>query len=131
MGLISCWHITSEKRLMSNLRRGVCDHYSMDYQAERWFDKKMQLKIGDRVRFCCKGKIVAEGRIASRPRNRTKDDPPIIDKSYPSVVTIKDVKIRTANEVCGHFKNDPYEGSHLAFEFNQPRSEPLKPTNSG
>ena len=131
MGFVSCWHIASEKRLMSNLRCGVCDHYLLGDRAEWWFDNKMHLKIGDRVQFCCKGKIVAEGIIASRPRDRTKDDPPIINQNYPSVVTIKDVKIRSGNEFCRYFKNDPGEGSHFAMELNKSWSEPLKPSNSG
>ena len=74
---------------------------------------------------------MAEGIIASRPRNRTKDHPPIINKSYPSVVTIKEVKIRSGNEFCRRFENDAYEGSHLTMELNNPWSEPLKPSNSG
>lgn len=131
MGLIACWHVTSEKRLMSNLRCGVCDHYPLGDQAEWWFDEKMGLSIGKPVRFCCKGKIVAEGIIASRPRNRTKEDPPILNKRYPSVVTIKDVKIRSGNEFCRYFKNDSGEGSHPAMELNNPWSEPLKSSISG
>ncbi len=111
----ACWHIAHLDRLKTNLqwtgKWGVCDLYRLGSHAERWFDRRMRLSLGDRVRFCCKGSIVAEGTIASRPRKRTASDPPILHSGFPSVVTVEEVSFITT-KACDCYRANPRFGSH-------------------
>ena len=111
----ACWHVAHLDRLRRNLqwteKWGVCDLYSLSGHAERWFDERMRLSVGDRVRFCCKGSIVAEGTIASRPRERTSEDPTVWHSGFPSVVTIERVSFVT-QKMCDCYRANPRFGSH-------------------
>lgn len=122
MTLKGCWHVRDKDRLMGNLRWkeeekwGVCDLYPLSGHAEGWFSSRMKLSIGDRVQFCCKGSIVAEGTIASYPRERTAKDPPkdsaLWNPNFPSVVTIQDVMECPTPKQCECYKRTPWHGSH-------------------
>ena len=115
MVLKGCWHIGDMDRLMRSLRWkekwGVCDLYPLRGRAEGWFDGRMKLSVGDRVRFCSKGSIVAEGTIASRPRERSAQDPPVWHLDFPSVVTIEHVSFVTPT-VCDCYRTNARRGSH-------------------
>lgn len=118
MTLKGCWHVSKMERLMGNLywdRKegwGVCDLYPLGGRAEGWFYGRMGLSVENRVQFCCKGSIVAEGTIASEPRERTSQDPPIADSDFPSVVTITDVISLGTPKRCECYVRNPRFGSH-------------------
>ena len=118
MAIKGCWHVENMERLMSNLawkrneHWGVCDLYPLGGRAEDWFHSRMGLSVGDSVQFCCNGSIVADATIASEPRTRTPQDPPIGDRDLPSVVTIKDLVFSGNPKLCEYYVKDPRSESH-------------------
>jgi hypothetical protein len=109
MSIKGCWHVADAGRLRYNLGNGISDLYPLNGQAQSWFDNRMGFAMGDRLQFCCKGVVLAEGTIAGRPRERTSSDLPVTHKGFPSVVSIKEVVWLSPPRTCKH---PPRQGSH-------------------
>jgi len=104
---VACWHVASEERLLGNLQNGVCDLYPM-LRADRWFDRRMRLNKGDRVQFCCKGRILAKGTIDSRPHTLSQP----LDADWPSGVEIVKIEYLINPQDCACYHANPRFGSH-------------------
>jgi hypothetical protein len=93
--IVACWHHGDEDRLRKCLNNGYCDLHPLAAEcpkgrmsAESWFHKKMKLKIGERVRFCVKRKIVASGEIRSEPYRNHQP----VGQHWPGAVRIENIE---------------------------------------
>jgi hypothetical protein len=106
---VVCWHHGDEKRLRQCLDLKYCDLYHpLDKRCLQWWNK-LRLKIGDMVRFCVKGRIVALGIIKSEPYDlASKKQIKPVDSKWSGAVDIEEIPWH-GKESCD---STPRWGSH-------------------
>jgi hypothetical protein len=105
---VVCWHHSNLQRLEKCLANNYCDLYAPGPQCSRWWNK-LELKVGDVVRFSVKGSVVAYGRILSEPYDlfsRRTLSP--VSKSWPGAVDIGEIQWRSGGNCASPLR----EGSH-------------------
>ncbi len=111
---VVCWHHGDICRLRRHLDRGRIDLYGPNEITEKgtnrlyyWWNIRMKLKIGDRVRIVINRKIVAEANISGEPYTLPASEATGI---WGSAVPLRDIQWldEQAHADCaGH-----YQGSH-------------------
>ena len=92
---VVCWHHSDLQRLKNCLENNYCDLYAPGPQCSRWWNK-LELRVGDFVRFSVKGNVVAYGRILSEPYDLvSRKSLPPLSKSWPGAVDIGQIEWRT------------------------------------
>ena len=105
---VFCWHHGDYQRLRVCLEKGYCDLYPIGSRCSNWWNK-LKVKVGDKVRFSVKGKIVAVGIIQSEPYDlaeKRKIQP--VDTEWSGAVNIENVRFLDG----GTCSSTPRVGSH-------------------
>ena len=105
---VVCWHHSDLQRLRQCLAENYCDLYPLGARCSKWW-RKLGLNVGDIVRFCVRGKVIASGKIQSEPYDlaaRRKLQP--VDPKWPGAVDIGDIRWRDE----GSCSSPPRQGSH-------------------
>jgi hypothetical protein len=124
---IACWHHGDLDRLLDHLRKSRIDLYGRNEKteirrkprADNWWNSRMRLKLGDRIRIVVGGKIIAYATIKNTP----KDLPPNeVEGIWGTFVELKQIKRLTEPYPIASCKGH-CQGSH---RFDGPKTRLLE-----
>lgn len=111
---VACWHHGDEDRLLKHLRLRRIDLYGPNEITEKgnnrlrwWWDGRMKLRVGDRVRIIVNGYIVAEATINGEPYTLASHEAMGIWGSAVPLRAVHWLNPRPRAGCAGH-----YQGSH-------------------
>lgn len=95
--VVACWHHGDEKRLFDNLQQGRIDLYGENEYTLKgtnrlnyWWNIRMRLKKGDRIRIVVKGYVRAFATINGEPYALPANE---VHNEWGSAVALSDIEI--------------------------------------